>query len=238
MVYEVLTLDIVHAIKEAKTLIVEKKAEKASELLTNALTFIQAQSEEDMGGQENKLILEAGIHENLGDAKIIAQKDQEALSHLLMSLTQLQTLESTAKDSAIEPLFRVYRKMAGAFQRLGQQFENEKYLRKAGEIKANILKKELFARFSEAGYKIKEDVRAVESEVSPVDILAEKGSFRKKRIAIWFAMDDSEVDTIAFITRGYAKYASSRYILLLMGQTTIPSIQGVRIVSSIDDIKL
>ena len=127
MVYEVLTLDIVHAIKEAKTLIVEKKAEKASELLTNALTFIQAQSEEDMGGQDNKLILEAGIHENLGDAKIIAQKDQEALSHLLMSLTQLQTLESVTKNSAIDPLFRVYRKMADAFQRLGQQFEHENY---------------------------------------------------------------------------------------------------------------
>jgi len=238
LVYEGINLDIVHAIKEAKTLIVERKAEKASELLTNALTFIQAQSEEDMGGQENKLVLEAGIHENLGDAKIIAQRDQEALSHLLMSLTQLQTLESISENSAIDPLFRVYRKMAGAFQRLGQQFENEKYLRKAGDIKASILKKELYARFSDAGYKIEEDVRAVESEVSPVDILAIKGSLRKKRIAIWFAMDDSEVDTIAFITRGYAKFANSRYILLLMGQATIPTIQGVAIISSIDDIKM
>ena len=238
MIYEVLNLDIVHAIKEAKTLIVEKKADQASELLTNALTFIQAQSEESMGGQENKLILEAGIQENLGDAKIIAQKDQEALSHLLMSLTQLQTLESVEKNSAIDPLFRVYRKMAGAFQRLGQQFEHEKYLRKAGDIKANILKKELFARFSDKGYKIKEDERAVETEATPVDILAEKGSLRKKRIAIWFAMDDSEVDTIAFITRGYAKYANARYILLLMGQATIPTVEGVKIVNSIDDIKI
>ena len=167
-------MDIVHAIKEAKTLIVEKQADKATELLTNALTFIQAQSEEDMGGQENKLILEAGIHENLGDAKIVGQKDQEALSHLLMSLTQLQTLESVSKNSAIDPLFRVYRKMANAFKRLGQQFEHEKYLRKAGEIKANILKKELYARFSDKGYKIKEDTRAVETEATPVDILAEK----------------------------------------------------------------
>ncbi|MHA2215823.1 MAG: hypothetical protein ACXACY_07800 [Candidatus Hodarchaeales archaeon] len=108
-------MDIVHAIKEAKTLIV----------LTNALTFIQAQSEEAMGGQENKLILEAGIQENLGDAKIVAQKDQEALSHLLMSLTQLQTLESIAKNSAIDPLFRVYRKMAGAFQRLEQAISKQ-----------------------------------------------------------------------------------------------------------------
>jgi hypothetical protein len=231
-------MDIVHTIKEAKTLIVEKKAEKASELLTNALSFIQAQSEEEMGGQENKLTLEAGIQENLGDAKIIAQKDQEALSHLLMSLTQLQTLDSLAPNSTIEPLFRVYRKMAGAFLRLGQQFENEKYLRKAGDIKANILKKELFARFSDSGYKIKENLRAVETEATPVDILAEKGSLRKKRIAIWFAMDDSEVDTIAFITRGYAKYATARYILLLMGQASIPSIQGVKIVNSIEDIKI
>jgi hypothetical protein len=51
-------------------------------------------------------------------------------------------------------------------------------------------------------------------------------------------MDDSEIDTISFITRGYAKYAKSRYILLLMGQTTIPNLDGVRIISSIDDIKL
>lgn len=231
-------MDIVHAIKEAKTLIVEKKAEQASELLTNALTFIQAQSEEDMGGQENKLILEAGIHENLGDAKIVAQKDQEALSHLLMSLTQLQTLESIIQDSAIDPLFRVYRKMANTFKRLGQQFEHEKYLRKAGETKANMLKKDLYARFYEKGYKIKEDTRAIETEVTPVDILAEKGSIRKKRIAIWFAMDDSEVDTISFITKGYAKFASARYILLLMGQATVLNIDGVKIVNTIDDIKI
>jgi hypothetical protein len=51
-------------------------------------------------------------------------------------------------------------------------------------------------------------------------------------------MDDSEVDTISFITKGYAKYAKSRYILLLMGTPTIPNIDGVRIVSSIDDISL
>ncbi|MHA2215822.1 MAG: hypothetical protein ACXACY_07795 [Candidatus Hodarchaeales archaeon] len=51
-------------------------------------------------------------------------------------------------------------------------------------------------------------------------------------------MDDSEVDTIAFITRGYAKYANARYILLLMGQATIPTIEGVKIVNSIDDIKI
>ncbi|MHA1941912.1 MAG: hypothetical protein ACW97P_09315, partial [Candidatus Hodarchaeales archaeon] len=172
------------------------------------------------------------IQENLGDTKIIEQKDQEALSHLLMALTQLTTLESISKKDAIEPLFRVYRKLSGAFKRLGQQFESEKYLRKAGDIKAAILKKELSARFRDAGYKFKEDIRAVETEVTPVDILAEKGGFRKKRVAIWFAMDESEVDTISFITKGYAKYAKTRYIVLLMGQPT------VHITNSIDDIKL
>lgn len=231
-------MDIEHAIKEAKTLIVEKKAEQATELLTNALTFIQS-SEYETVEQEVKLVLEAAIQENLGDANIIEQKDTEALSHLLMALTQLQTLESFSEQSAIEPLFRVYRKMSGAFNRLGQQFESEKYLRKAGDIKASILKKELFARLKAAKYNFQEDVRVIESEASPVDILAEKGSlFRKNRIAIWFAMDDSEVDTISFITRGYAKYAKSRYIVLLMGQATIPNLDGVRIISSIDDIKL
>ncbi|MHA1976689.1 MAG: hypothetical protein ACW98I_07330 [Candidatus Hodarchaeales archaeon] len=231
-------MDIEHTIKEAKTLIVEKRAEEATELLTNALAFIQS-SEYETTEQDVKLVLEAAIQENLGDAKIIDQKDQEALSHLLMALTQLQTLESVSEQSAIDPLFRVYRKMAGAFNRLGQQFESEKYLRKAGDIKGSILKKELYARLKAKGYSFQEDVRVIESEASPVDILAEKGSlFKKKRIAIWFAMDDSEIDTISFITRGYAKYAKSRYILLLMGQTTIPNLDGVRIISSIDDIKL
>jgi hypothetical protein len=195
-------LDLEHAIKEAKTLIVEKKANQASELLTNALSFLNSQSPDEME-QEVRLVLESAIQENLGDAKVIEQKDQEALSHLLMSLTQLQTLESISKKDAIEPLFRVYRKLSGAFRRLGQQFESEKYLRQAGDIKASILKKELAARFKDAGYKFNEDIRAVETEVTPVDILAEKGGFRKKRVAIWFAMDESEVDTISFITKGY-----------------------------------
>ncbi|MHA2093234.1 MAG: hypothetical protein ACW98F_01150, partial [Candidatus Hodarchaeales archaeon] len=136
-------MDIEHTIKEAKTLIVEKRAEEATELLTNALAFIQS-SEYETTEQDVKLVLEAAIQENLGDAKIIDQKDQEALSHLLMALTQLQTLESVSEQSAIDPLFRVYRKMAGAFNRLGQQFESEKYLRKAGDIKGSILKKELY----------------------------------------------------------------------------------------------
>ncbi len=231
-------MDIAHAIKEAKTLIVEKKAEEATELLTNALAFIQS-PEYETGEQDVKLVLEAAIQENLGDAKIIDQKDQEALSHLLMALTQLQTLESISEQSAIDPLFRVYRKMSGAFNRLGQQFEAEKYLRKAGDIKGSILKKELYSRLKAAGYKFQEDVRVIETEATPVDIMAEKGGmFKKKRLAIWFAMDDSEVDTISFITRGYAKYAKSRYILLLMGTPTIMEIEGVKIVNSIDDIKL
>ncbi len=231
-------MDIEHAIKEAKTLIVEKKAAEATELLTNALSFIQS-SEYESDEQEVKLVLEAAIQENLGDAKIIEQKDQEALSHLLMALTQLQTLESISEQIAIDPLFRVYRKMSGAFNRLGQQFEAEKYLRKAGDIKGSILKKELYARLKAAKYNFQEDVRVIETEATPVDILAEKGSlFKKKRLAIWFAMDDSEVDTISFITRGYAKYAKSRYILLLMGTPTIMEIEGVKIVNSIDDIKL
>ncbi|MHA2176025.1 MAG: hypothetical protein ACXABI_14440 [Candidatus Hodarchaeales archaeon] len=230
-------MDLEHAIKEAKTLIVERKADQASELLTNALTFLNSQPPDEME-QGIRLVLESAIQENLGDTKIIEQKDQEALSHLLMALTQLTTLESISKKDAIEPLFRVYRKLSGAFKRLGQQFESEKYLRKAGDIKAAILKKELSARFRDAGYKFKEDIRAVETEVTPVDILAEKGGFRKKRVAIWFAMDESEVDTISFITKGYAKYAKTRYIVLLMGQPTIPSIQGVHITNSIDDIKL
>ena len=68
--------------------------------------------------------------------------------------------------------------------------------------------------------------------------MAEKGGFRKTRIAIWFAMDDAELDTISFLTRGYAKFAKKRYIIMLMGQTTIPSLKGAQIVSSIDDIKL
>ena len=155
-----------------------------------------------------------------------------------MAMTQLQTLETVSKQEAIDPLFRVYRKMSGAFSRLGQQFERDKYIRKAGEIKASILKKELFARFNSSGWKYEENIRAIEEEVTPVDILAEKGSFRKKRVAIWFAMDDSEVDTISFITKGYAKYAKDRYIVLLMGQPTIPNLEGVKITSSIDDIKL
>ncbi len=230
-------MDVEHALKEAKTLIVEKKTQEATEILTNALSFVNSQAEDELE-QNIKLILESAIQENLGDAKIIEQKDQEALSHLLMAMTQLQTLESMSKQEAIDPLFRVYRKMSGAFSRLGQQFERDKYLRKAGEIKASILKKELYSRFNSAGWKFQEDVHAIEEEATPVDILAEKGSFRKKRIAIWFAMDGSEVDTISFITRGYARYTKDRYIILLMGQATIPSIEGVRIINSIDDIKM
>jgi hypothetical protein len=230
-------MDIEHALKEAKTLIVEKKSQQATEILTNALEYIQSQPEGELE-QSVKLILESAIQENLGDAKIIDQKDQEALSHLLMAMTQLQTLESISEQDAIDPLFRVYRKMSGAFSRLGQNFERDKYLRKAGEIKASILKKELFSRFNSSGWKHQEDVRVIQEEVTPVDILAEKGGFRKKRIAIWFAMDDSEVDTISFITKGYAKYAKDRYIVLLMGTPTIPNIDGTRIISSIDDIKL
>ncbi len=231
-------MDLKLAIKEAKTLIVEKKTDKATEILTNALNMLQTQPPNDIS-QTEKLMFEAEIQESLGDIKIIQQKDQEALSHLLMSMTQLETLESLTEASPDDILFRVFRKLSGSFNRLGQQFESEKYLRKAGEIKANILKTELYERFKEAGYKVKENVREIETEASPVDIMAEKGGlFKKKRIAIWFAMDESEVDTISYLTKGYANYAKDRYILLLMGQTTIPMILGARIVNSIDSIEL
>ncbi len=229
-------MDIKHALNEAKTLIVEKKAEQAAELLNNAYNILQSQPPDDLN-QAEKLILEGEIQESLGDTKILQQQDQEALSHLLMAMTQLQTLESLTQTLPHENLFRVYRKLSGAFNRLGQQFESEKYLRNAGEIKASILKKELSERFRQAGFKIKENIRAIETEATPVDVMAEKGGFRKKRIAIWFAMDEAELDTIAFLTKGYEKYAKERYILMLMGQTTIPSLQGARVINSIDDIK-
>ena len=51
-----------------------------------------------------------------------------------MALTQLETLENISTQSAIDPLFRVYKKMSAAFNRLGQQFESEKYLRKGDRI--------------------------------------------------------------------------------------------------------
>ena len=229
-------MDLRQAIKEAKKLILEKNSEKAAEILNNALNSLQTQPPDDLS-QTDKLTLEAEIQEGLGDTKILQQKDQEALSHLLMSMTQLETYESMTETSPDEILFRVYRKLSSSFDRLGQQFESEKYLRKAGEIKANILKTALYTRFKEAGFKIKENVRAIESEASPVDIMAEKGGlFKKKRIAIWFAMDESEVDTISYLTKGYAGYVKERYILLLMGQTTIPMILGAKLIRSIDDI--
>ncbi|UCG90430.1 MAG: hypothetical protein JSU57_01485 [Candidatus Heimdallarchaeota archaeon] len=229
-------MDIKHALNEAKTLIIEKKAEQAAELLNNAYNMLQSQPPDDLE-QTEKLLLEGEIQESLGDTKILQQQDQEALSHLLMAMTQLQTLESLTQTLPHENLFRVYRKLSGAFNRLGQQFESEKYLRNAGEIKASILKKELFSRFAQSGFKMKENIRAIETEATPVDIMAEKGGFRKKRVAIWFAMDEAELDTIAFLTKGYAKYAKDRYILMLMGQTTIPSLQGAKVINSIDDIK-
>lgn len=231
-------MDIKHALNEAKTLIIEKKAEQAAELLNNAYNILQSQPPDDLT-QEEKILLEGEIQESLGDTKILQQQDQEALSHLLMAMTQLQTLETMIDKPPHEVLFRVYRKLSGAFNRLGQQFESEKYLRNAGEIKAAILKTELHARFREAGYKVQENVRAVETEASPVDVMAEKGGFfSKKRVAIWFAMDEAELDTIAFLTRGYAKYAKERYVLMLMGESTIPSLQGATIISSIDQIKM
>ncbi len=231
-------MDIKHALNEAKTLIVEKKAEQAAELLNNAYNILQSQPPDDIT-QEEKILLEGEIQESLGDTKILQQQDQEALSHLLMAMTQLQTLESMTEIPPHDVLFRVYRKLSGAFNRLGQQFESEKYLRNAGEIKGSILKTELYARFREAGYKVKENIRAVETEATPVDIMAEKGGFlSKKRVAIWFAMDEAELDTIAFLTRGYAKYAKQRYVLMLMGESTIPNLQGAKIVQSIDQIKM
>ncbi len=231
-------MDLQQSLKEAKTLIVEKKAEQASELLNNAFNFLQSQPPDALG-QEERLLLEGEIQESLGDTRILQQKDQEALSHLLMAMTQLQTLESLSETPPHDNLFRVYRKLSGAFNRLGQQFESEKYLRNAGEIKSSILKRELYKRFKENGYKVKENVRAVETEASPVDVMAEKGGFFKKtRIAIWFAMDEAELDTISFLTKGYASYTKSRYILMLMGQTTIPSLLGAHIITSIDEIKL
>ena len=81
-------MDVEHALKEAKTLIVEKKSQQAAEILTNALEYLQAQPEGELE-QSVKLVLESAIQENLGDAKIIDQNDQEALSHLLMAMTQL-----------------------------------------------------------------------------------------------------------------------------------------------------
>ncbi|MFX0013298.1 MAG: hypothetical protein ACFFB2_02475 [Promethearchaeota archaeon] len=231
-------MDLKHTLNEAKTLIVEKKAEQAAELLNNALNILQTQPPDDLD-QNAKLLLEGEIQESLGDTKILQQQDQNALSHLLQAMTLLQTLESLTNIAPNEALFRVYRKLSGAFNRLGQQFESEKYLRNAGEIKASILKNELYSRFKEAGYKVNENVRVIETEATPVDIMAEKGGlFKKNRIAIWFAMDEAELDTISFLTQGYAKYAKNRYILMLMGQSTIPTLQGAHIVTSIDQIKL
>ncbi len=230
-------MDLKYALKEAKTLINEKKSEQAFEKLDKALNILQTQPPNDLS-QEDRLLLESEIQEGLADAMILNQRDQEALSHLLASMTQLQTYESLTQSSPDELLFRVYRKMSSAFDRLGQQFESEKYLRKAGEIKAAIFKTEIHKKLKDKGYSIKENFRAVETEASPVDILAEKGTFKKTRIAIWLCLDESEVDTIAFLTKGYASYAQSRYILLLMGQATIPTLQGAKIVSSIDQIKI
>jgi hypothetical protein len=230
-------MDLKHALKEAKTLIVEKKTDKASELLNGALSILQTQPPTDLT-QEERLLLEAEIQESIADTKILTQNDQDALSHLLMAMTQLETYESFSQTSANEILFRVYRKLSGAFDRLGQQFESEKYLRKAGEIKASILKTDLFKQLTEAGYSVSENIRGIETEASPVDIIGEKGKLKKTRIAIWFAMDESEVDTISYLTRGYSKYAKHRYIVLLMGTPTIPTIEGARIVGSIDQIKL
>ena len=199
-------MDIAHALKEAKTLIVEKKVERAADILNNALNALKTEPPSDLS-QNELLLIEGEIQEALGDTKSANGNDQEALSHLLMAMTQLETYESQAGITPNEQLFRVYRKLSDAFDHIGQQFEAEKYMRKAGETKSGILKNELAKQLRQAGYKITENVKAIETEASPVDIMAEKGSlFKKNRIAIWFAMDESEVDTISFITKGYAKW--------------------------------
>ncbi|MFW9853818.1 MAG: hypothetical protein ACFFFG_02065 [Candidatus Thorarchaeota archaeon] len=229
-------MDFELSLKEAKKLIVAKQTEQAHTILTNALAALQSQPPDTLS-QTDRLLLESEIQEGLADTKILERQDQEALSHLVAAMTQLETLE--LPPTAVHPnelLFRVFRKMAGAFDRLGQQFEGEKYLRKAGEIKAYLLTAALRSRFSKAGYKVQENVRAIVSEATPVDLVAEKGGFKKKRVAIWFAMDESEVDTISYLTKGYKKFAKDRYIFLLMGTATIPSLSGARVVNSIEQI--
>ena len=90
--------------KEAKTLIVEKKTDKAAEILNNALNIIQTQPPDDLS-QEKLLRLESEVQESLGDVDILQQKDQGALSHLLMAMTQLETLESITSVSPDDILF-------------------------------------------------------------------------------------------------------------------------------------
>lgn len=229
-------MDFESTLKKAKTLIVAKQTEEADKILTNALNTLRSQPPDTLS-ETDRLLLESEIQEGLADTKILEQQDQEALSHLVAAMTQLETLE--LPSTAVRPhelLFRVFHKMAGAFDRLGQQFEGEKYLRKAGEIKATLLTAALRAKFSAAGYKVKENFRAISTEATPVDLVAEKGGFRKKRVAIWFAMDETEVETISFLTKGYSKFTKARYIFLLTGTAIIPSLSGARVVNSIEQI--
>lgn len=224
-------MEPVKVLKEARTLIVEKQYDKAEGILTKLLDELNNLQPDEQSKVENLIVMGAA-QEGLADVLLSRSKHQEALGHLVQAMTQLETMEEQKQE---EILVRIYTKLGFCFEKLGQSFESEKYQRKAGELKSSVIKDEITTKFSEMGFKVTRDAKPIAEEATPIDILLEKGGFfSKKRIAVWFVIDESEVHLLPI--KGYKSYAKKRFIYVLSEQPTIMKAQEARVINKIEQI--
>jgi hypothetical protein len=160
---------------------------------------------------------------------------ESALPHLLYPFEGREPTDYLKNWDLVNALFYI----AHCFRKTGFSIKAEEFKKRAAKKKGILLKNEARHYFESKGWKI-----SFMKSLGPkfkVDLLLEKRSLGKKRIALWFAKSEMEVEEIRFQAKEVSELIKDKYIILLNAYDRkdlqmISSPEGFKIVLSYGDI--
>ncbi len=228
----------VESLKQARLLAEQGNTQKALDLLNKAYETLQENMPDPSSpGEEEKYsaakLVEGQIEATMGEILSENEEYHDALPHLLSALTIFRTQETKVEPKDI---ISCLEKLSATFSAIGSSLESDKYLLEAVEEKSKLIRTVLKRILEDAGYKVKMDVpmHGVEGKI---DVLAQKGSFKKKSVQIWLVRDDAEVSTLSFLVK---QIKGQKYFYLLKGDPAsvyLPD-KSMRVVTDPQDIKI
>ncbi len=223
-------------IERAKSLASSGQTNEAVTLLQQELTKLQQRGETDLDTAQMVEVEKTKGSLELSAGQILngVEDYKEAVTHYLLASQALKSAQSMG-NTDLEALADALNGTSECFASLGSEFEKDKYAREADEVRSTIFRQEIAQRLGDEGYKFKQEVK-VPNVAQTVDFVGEKGSFfRKKRLYVWFAFDETECQHLSLSSRDIK---GLKYFLLVRGNPAlvIPK-HGEKIIKSPEEIE-
>ncbi len=202
------------AIKRAETLVKKNFTPELEQELISHVNKLQESVSSASKDQEEKINERLGhLNYLIGIGHFHSKRYDQSLPFLFQGVTFWRSM----KTPPLHLLENLLMTIAQCFEMQGNELEAEKYRLQAAEVRQELVTQYFVRALKSRGYHVELNARPLEQE-QPIDIFAEKKSmFRKKRICIWFAMDEVTAESLTFIVQGYKKFSKLRVVYLLQG---------------------